>query len=148
MRIVGWNIHGFGHSGRRTQIKELVRKEGADVLFLQEMIRQDFTDQELRSLVNGEVFHWHWRSAVGHSGGMLLGLRDDMFEVGSIDQGSFFLSASVLHRVARFKFELIRVYGPAGHALSSQFLTVLEAKVQSSQFPVVIIGDFNLIRGP
>jgi exonuclease III len=57
MRIVGWNIRGFGRSGRKTQIKELARKEAVDVLFLQETIRQDFTDQELRSLVNGEVFH-------------------------------------------------------------------------------------------
>jgi exonuclease III len=145
MRIVGWNIHGFG---RKTQIKELARKEAVDVLFLQETIRQDFTDQELRSLVNGEVFHWQWRSAVGHSGGMLLGLRDDMFEVGGVDQGRFFLSATVMHRNARFKFELIGVYGPADHAMSALFLAELESKVQSSQFPVVIIGDFNLIQGP
>jgi exonuclease III len=148
MRIVGWNIHGFGRSGRKTQIRELVRKKGTDVVFLQEMIHQDFTDQELRSLVNGVVFHWHWRLAVGHSGRMLLGLRDDMFEVGNIDQGRFFLSASVFHRAAHFKFELIGVYRPADHALSALFLTELEAKVQSSQFPVVIIGDFNLIWGP
>jgi hypothetical protein len=67
MRIVGWNIRGFGRSGRKTQIKELARKEAADVLLLQETIRQDFTDQELRSLVNGEVFHWQWRSAVIYS---------------------------------------------------------------------------------
>jgi exonuclease III len=107
MRIVGWNIRGYGRSGRKTQIKELARKEGADVIFLQETICQDFTDQELRSLVNGEVFHWQWRSAVGYSGGMLLGVREDMFEVVSIDQGRFFLSASVFHRTACFKFELI-----------------------------------------
>jgi exonuclease III len=68
MRIIGWNIRGFGRSGRKTQIKDLACKEAADILFLQEMIRQDFTDQELRSLVNGEVFHWQWKSAVGHSG--------------------------------------------------------------------------------
>jgi hypothetical protein len=79
---------------------------------------------------------------------MLLGLRDDMFEVGGVDQGRFFLSATVLHRNARFKFELIGVYGPADHALFVLFLAELESKVQSSQFPVVIIGDFNLIRGP
>jgi hypothetical protein len=41
-------------------------------------------------LVNGELFHWHWRSAVGRSGGMLLGIRDDSLEVGGIDQGLFF----------------------------------------------------------
>jgi hypothetical protein len=60
MRIVGKNIHGFGPSGRKTQIKELSCKEATDVIFLQETIHQDFTDQKLRSLVNGEVFHWQW----------------------------------------------------------------------------------------
>jgi exonuclease III len=130
MRIVGWNIRGFGHSGRRTQIKDLVRKECVDILFLQEMIRQDFTDQELRLLVNGEVFHWHWRSAEGRLGGMLLGIREDLFEVGSIAQGRFFLSDAVFHRDSRFKFEIIGVYGPVDHSMLAQFLAESEAKVQ------------------
>jgi hypothetical protein len=56
---------------------------------LQETMRQDFTDQELRSIVNGDLFHWHWRSSVGRSGGMLMGIRDENFEVGAINQGTF-----------------------------------------------------------
>jgi hypothetical protein len=39
------------------------------------------------------------------------------------------------------------VYGPADHTRSHQFLADLETKVGSCQFPVVVIGDFNLIRG-
>jgi hypothetical protein len=66
-----------------------------DIIFLQETMRQDFTDQELRNLVNGDLFHWHWRSAVGRSGGMLMGIRDEIFEVGAIDQGTFFLRANL-----------------------------------------------------
>jgi exonuclease III len=63
MRIVGWNMRGFGKSGRRTQLKEYIQKEKIDAIFLQETMRQDFTDQELMNLVNGELFHWHWRAA-------------------------------------------------------------------------------------
>jgi hypothetical protein len=51
------------------------------------MMRQEFTDQELRGLVNGDLFHWHWRAVEGRSGGMLLGICDATIEVGSIDQG-------------------------------------------------------------
>jgi hypothetical protein len=82
-----------------------------DIIFLQETMRQDFTDQELRSLVSGDLFHWHWRAAVGRSGGMLLGICDDSFEVGAIDQGNFFLSASLFHRETKFKFEFIVFMG-------------------------------------
>jgi endonuclease/exonuclease/phosphatase family metal-dependent hydrolase len=147
MRAAGWNMRGFGQNGQKTQVKEFVRKENLDIIFLQETMRQDFTDQELRGIVNGELFHWHWRSAVGRSRGMLMGIRDEVFEVGAIDQGTFFLSAVLFHRESKFKFEVIGVYGPADHARSAQFLVDLEDKVQRSAFPVVVLGDFNLIRG-
>jgi hypothetical protein len=78
---------------------------------------------------------------------MLMGVRDDTFEVGSIDQGPFFLGATLFHRESKFKFEVIGVYGPADHARSAQFLLDLESKVQRCAFPVVVLGDFNLIRG-
>jgi hypothetical protein len=59
MRDAGWNMQGFGLSGRKTQVKEFIKKECLDIIFFQETMRQDFTDQELRGLVNGNLFHWH-----------------------------------------------------------------------------------------
>jgi hypothetical protein len=76
-----------------------------------------------------------------------MGLKDEAFEVGSIDQGQFFLSASAYHRDTKLKFELIGVYGPANHVRSPQFLEELERKVASCALRVVVLGDFNLIRG-
>jgi endonuclease/exonuclease/phosphatase family metal-dependent hydrolase len=138
---------GFGRSGRRTQLRDFIRKEQLDTIFLQETMRQDFADQELLGLVNGELFHWHWRAAPGRSGGMLLGIKDESFEVGSIDLGPFLLSATVFQRESKFKFEIVGVYGPADHARSATFLNDLESKVENCSNPVVVLGDFNLIRG-
>jgi hypothetical protein len=45
------------------------------MVFLQERIKQDFTDAELRSLEVGEKFFWCWFSTNGHSGGMLIGVE-------------------------------------------------------------------------
>jgi hypothetical protein len=42
---------------------------------------------------------------------------------------------------------MIGVYGPADHTRSIQFLVDLENKVQRSSFLVVVLGNFNLIRG-
>jgi hypothetical protein len=39
------------------------------------------------------------------------------------------------------------VYGPADHGRSAEFLNELVHLVSSSPFPVVVGGDFNLIRG-
>jgi exonuclease III len=140
-------MRGFDRRGQRTQIQDFLKKEQLDIIFLQETMRKDFTDQELRGLVNGVLFHWHWQVAEGQSGGMLLGIRDDTSEVGSIDQGQFFLSVSLFNRETKFKFDIIGVYGPADHVHSHQFLADLETKVRSCVFPVVVLRDVNLIRG-
>ena len=73
MRVLFFNIRGFGRSGRRTLIKDLLRNHKIDIVCLQETIKQDFTDFELQGLEVGENFYWCWLPAVGHSGGMLLG---------------------------------------------------------------------------
>jgi hypothetical protein len=90
------------------------------------MIKSSFTDHELKSLEPGDAFHWSWVAASGHSGGLLLGFKDSVFEVGSIDQGQFFISAVVLQHSSKFIFEFIGVYGPADHARTSDFLQELE----------------------
>ena len=77
----------------------------------------------------------------------MLGIRDGSFEVGSVDQGDFFLSALVLHHASNFLFEFIGVYVPADHGRSTELLSELEAKVSRCTRPVMIGGDFNLIRG-
>jgi exonuclease III len=106
MRIMNWNFRGLGRCGRTTQLKDYLRKEKIDIICLQETIKTEFTDHEIRSIKPGEMFHWNWVPAVGHSGGLLLGVKDNIFEVGSIDSGQFFISALVYHREAKFKFEI------------------------------------------
>jgi exonuclease III len=50
MRAMFWNIRGFGVRGRRTMLKDYLRKHRIDIVCLQETIKQDFMDHELRSL--------------------------------------------------------------------------------------------------
>ena len=123
MRVLIWNMRGFGRRGRRTQLKEYLRRVKIDVIFLQETIRQDFADHELASLELGDQFHWFWLPAVGRSGGMLLGIRCSVLELESEDKGEFFVSMSLVHRASNFPFQFIGVYGPADHSRSANFLS-------------------------
>ena len=84
-----WNIRGFGNKPRRGQIKDYCRKEGVDIIGLQETIKQSFEKHELESLVGGAHFSWHWLPAIGHSGGILLGANEDKFQVEVKETGSF-----------------------------------------------------------
>jgi endonuclease/exonuclease/phosphatase family metal-dependent hydrolase len=149
LRALAWNLRGFGRLGRRTQLRDffLKKKEGIDIICLQETMKQSFDGHELRSLDIEDRFHWSWLPAMGHSRGMLLGFHDSTLEVGSIDQGRYFISTLVYHIEVKFKFDYIGVYGLADHSKSAEFFEELETKVSQAQHPVVVRGDFNLIRG-
>jgi exonuclease III len=146
MKGLIYNIRGFGASGRRSQLKDYARRDRVDFLGLQETIKADFSAPELRSLEFGGQFNWNWLPANGRSGGLLLGFRDECFKVGEWRKGSFFLSVLVLHRQRNLKWWCILVYGPADHSRTAEFLGELEREVLACRFPVVVAGDFNLIR--
>jgi exonuclease III len=71
MRCLFWNIRGFGRRGRRTLLKDYLRDHKIDIVILQETIKQDFTDLELRSLEIGDKFFWCWLRPTGTPGGCL-----------------------------------------------------------------------------
>ena len=78
MRALFWNIRGFGHDGRRRQLVEYIRDEHIDIIAIQETMRTDFCLPELDSL-SSHLFAWHWLPSSGnngHSGGILLGVKD------------------------------------------------------------------------
>ena len=80
--------------------------------------------------------------------GILLGVKEDTFEVEDMDRGEFFVSMLLTHRRTSLQWEVIIVYGPADHSRSATFLTELRAKVERCSTPLVVAGDFNLIRSP
>ena len=60
--------------------------------------------------------------------------------------GNFFVEAQVRHRSSNLRWSFLTVYGPANHELSEIFLMELEQRCCQITFPLVVGGDFNLIR--
>ncbi|KAI4966723.1 hypothetical protein ZWY2020_037025 [Hordeum vulgare] len=145
MKLLCWNTRGFGLSGRRRQLIEYLRREEIDIVGLQETIHHDFSMHELQRLSRHQ-FVWQWLPAAGHSGGILLGVREDAFSVEDMDRGEFFVSMSVTARRVHLSWEVIIVYGPADHGRSTDFLAELKKARTRCTTPVVVAGDFNLVR--
>jgi hypothetical protein len=79
-------------------------------------------------------------------GGVLLGIKLDVVEVGAFDQRDHFVRALLRNRKDGFKWEVVVVYGLAQHDRSTGFLEELEWKCERTTMTMVIGGDFNLIR--
>src|SRR4051812_40272038 len=127
-----------------------MRDEHIDIIAIQETMRTEFSLHELECL-SSHLFAWHWlpsSGTTGHSGSIVLGVKDATFEVGGMDRGEFFVSMEIFERALNFKWEIVIVYGPADHRRSPAFLEELHLKISNSLLPVVVGGDFNLIRSP
>ena len=94
-------------------------------------------------------FVWHWRCPRGMSGGMLMGINQDFFEVENIEDGEFHIKFILKNKVDAFRWALLPVYGAAQDEYKEQFLSELVRTCSNcGNLPFLVGGDFNIIRNP
>jgi hypothetical protein len=142
-----YNIRGFGAPGLRLHIKDLMIREHLNFMGLQETIRESFSLAEMLIIDPGGRYAWHSSSAKGRSGGLLLGVNKDAYEVKEWGDGSFFLSVTVVQLATRMTWVIFLVYGPIDHRRSPEFLSEISPIIAACPHPLVVGGDFNPIRG-
>lgn len=91
MKLLFWNRA----KGRQTQLAELISMHRVEVFCLQEIIKSSFSQRELAPLGGNHCYSWAIKPAVGHSGGMLIAAREDLFDHIASDVGEFFTNMVV-----------------------------------------------------
>ena len=110
MKALFWNIRGFVTRGRRDQIKDLVRGDNIDLIGLIETFKSSFSPRELSSIAGADWFDWNFCPSSGHSGGILLGSKRDVFDFVAFDHGIFWASIVLFHRQLNALWEFMVVY--------------------------------------
>lgn len=136
---------GSGECGETETVQGANVCQKIDVACIQETIKQSFSDRELKNLA-GEHFCWRYVAARGHSGGIIFGLRENLYDIMDWDQGVFSLRMVIKNKKDGFTWELINVYGPAQQTDRDAFLRELSDRVNKSVYPILMGGDFNLYR--
>lgn len=122
MNILFWNVRGLGNPGRRRQLIEVVKENKIDVICLQETIRVSFKMRELNSFCSNKDFEWLTKPAVGHSGGLLLGINSDLFKILDRDVGEFCLGMVLESKLDNKRWVIYNIYGPVQSEKKDQFL--------------------------
>jgi hypothetical protein len=78
----------------------------------------------LKSLTLMVIF-WKWSPSTGKSGGILIGVRTNQFDVGAFLQGKHMLQLDLWDKIHMFKWNIIVVYGPAHERDKLSFLKEL-----------------------
>ena len=82
----------------------------------------------------------------GRSRGILLGVDLNVFDIGAIVEGDFYVKLTLRCKNDGFKFVLYTVYGPAQHQNKQAFLSELANTCSKESLPYLIGGDFNIMR--
>jgi len=148
MKGIFWNCNGFADCKKYRFLSDLTKEKNLDFIALSETGRANFPQSTLNNICAGRDFIWHCMAPRGRSGGMILGIHLLTFDIGEIEEGELFIRFKVRHREDDFKFNLISVYGPAQQEYKSHFLSEIVRVCSKEALPIVIGGDFNIIRRP
>jgi len=146
MRGLFWNIRGLNKLGRVPALTSKIRDNHVDFVGVIETKKECFTSGFLRSLTRNTPFNWCHQPARSSAGGILLGVNSDLFvlTVGEILQ--FSLSAMVIDKKTGFNWKNIVVYGSPYDDGKQSFIDELHHVMGRWSGPVIVGGDFNLVR--
>jgi exonuclease III len=141
-----WNCQGLGISSKVQFLKELIRDEKIDFIGLQETQRSHFSDSWLTSLAGSKPFAWFSAPPNGRSGGLLVGFNTDVFDVRENEIDEFMIRTLIFHREKNLIWNFVNVYGAAQKENKCRFLCELSSFCSRSRAPLLVGGDFNIIR--
>ena len=146
MKGIFWNSRGLKDLAKRRFLADASIEYRLDFIALSETGGDNFSPQFLSTLSGGVDFDWHCLPPRGRSGGILLGVRCDSLEVQTVVIGDFTVKFRVRSKANGSNWALVAVYGAAQPELKPEFLVDLVRICGSEQLPILVGGDFNIIR--
>ena len=91
-------------------------------------------------------FTWHSCPPRGRSGGMLLGIKTETMELMGRSDGEYHIKFKIRNKSDNFIWSLVAVYGAAQEEYKAAFLRELVNLAKNDPYPIIIGGDFNMLR--
>jgi hypothetical protein len=88
------NSNGFRDPKKHKFVSDLTKENDLSFIGILESGKTDFMPRFFKNLSGGRDFLWHSKDPHGRSGGILLGVDQQMFAIGLIDEGIFMLNFS------------------------------------------------------
>jgi hypothetical protein len=126
------NSRGLRDLAKHLHIAHCVNDHKLDFVAISETSRRDFV--------------WTSQPPRGCSGGILLGVHVDTMEVIAHSGGDYHIKLHVRNRADNFVWSLVAVYGAAQDEFKANFLRELVNLAKDNPYPILIGGDFNLLR--
>jgi hypothetical protein len=77
-----WNPRGLNRPDKVTRVHDLIRETCPDIISFSKSKKKYLFVIQLKQLDPFDKFKWNWLPTKDTAGGILVGISDDMFEVG------------------------------------------------------------------
>ena len=141
-----WNIRGTGKTGRKQTLADLIHDHKLEFIGIQETKCVSFSPRFLKYISGPWDFSWLELPANKSAGGILVGLREDLFEVITHCCFKFCLSVVLLDKRLNDVWQMVIVYGTPYYEYKMEFIAELHDIMDKSVVPIMFGGDFNLVR--
>jgi hypothetical protein len=100
----------------------LAKENQLNFIAISEMGRSEFMPRFLKNLCAGRNYLWHSKAPNGQSGGILLVVDLQYFDIGAIEEGNYYVKFRLCNKSDHFKWALVVVYGLAQDDHKEKFL--------------------------
>jgi exonuclease III len=141
-----WNVRGLGQTGKIQCLGDFISENHVDLVCFCETKREQIDAHILGSISGRVEFKWHSLPAVNTAGGILVGLKVDLFEIIGFVDKKFCVIVTIKNKSDGFMWHLVAVYGTAYNEFKVEFIAELHEVMSGLTHPVLLGGDFNLVR--
>jgi hypothetical protein len=145
MKGIFWNSRGLSDLAKSRFLGDITREHNLEFIALLETGKNNFSQGVLDNFSGGRNFIWYWTKPHGRSRGILLEVNLEGLDIGSIEEGDFFVKFRLRNKKDDFKWVLVAVYGVAQPEFKESFLTELVQSCSKENLPLCVGGDFNII---
>jgi hypothetical protein len=143
-----WNGGGFRDTAKQLFVKETIREYKLDFFAISGIGRDNFSAPFINNLAGGFDYQWFCVPPIGRSGGILVGFNAETFTIQDVITGDRCVKFHVTSKNDNYKWALVVVYGAAQDEKKTNFLAELVRICENEPLPMLVGGDFNIIRGP
>lgn len=142
VKCISLNVNGLNNAIKRKRILQYLKKEGGEIIFLQETHLNVVEHTKMEKLANAQVFHSSYSTS--KRGVSILIKNHLMFKKIKCIRDKEGRYVVVIGELEEHCITLVNVYNPPGKG-DGLMKAVLELLVLEVQGTVIMAGDFNLV---
>ena len=145
MKCISWNVRGLRDDRRRGIVGRYLRQWGAEIICLEETMISQVEPRTWTSLGWGSATAYVDIPASGRSGGILLALKEDLFDQLNVWRGRHVVAAALKNRRDDTSCVVALVYGPTNPSRLDELWEDLRQLYGAFLATSLLIGgDFNV----